>query len=626
MRFEIAVALNWKKYLDQLTTNKSTYKLLSTFTACRIRETFTRYINNVSAPLKKDLMPLYYVLKTQKDLPYPVSEPDVVLNNQAVQCGQKLMLFHWFDKTSDKDEWKVKSQNLQNYRKVSYEFKDKKKVTFEMCDLTYDNLSYLKVVNWTVYASFKRIQELPEIKKNKLDNRLFPYQVEGVRMLSAGFRLLADEQGLGKTAQVLQFIKLKGLKKILICCPATLKLNWRKEALMWTDFTKEDISILQGSQPYDVDNKITIINYDLLPYWAETLKRNKYQLVVADECHYIQSDKAQRTKAFLTVIENSEDRIFISGTPFTSRPYQMYTALHNIAPKIFHSAQEYGLKFCGPVYQRNQLVFKGASNMDVLHSILMDGICIRRLKEDVLEELPEKMRITVPMGMDAAEIRKDPDLFREICYLEGKIARSKDPLGTMEWRKQIAYLRKQRDIIAWIKDFMETGKKLVVFGVHRIALDAIEQAFPEFSVRVDGSTPNKTRDAYVERFQSDPDCRLFIGNVQAAGVGITLTAASDLLMVEFPWTFSAVAQAEDRIHRIGAKNACTIYYMTCPDTIDEKLVEIINTKAKIHTKIFDGKNEDNLIAGLKDFKYVPLFPEENKVDLEESEENGNENV
>lgn len=971
MRFEIAVALNWKKYLDQLTTNKSTYKLLSTFTACRIRETFTRYINNVSAPLKKDLMPLYYVLKTQKDLPYPVSEPDVVLNNQAVQCGQKLMLFHWFDKISDKDEWKVKSKNLQNYRKVSYEFKDKKKVTFEMCDLTYDNLSYLKVINWTVYASFKRIQELPEIKKNKLDNRLFPYQVEGVRMLSAGFRLLADEQGLGKaltldtriptptgwttmgalkvgdrvfddmgnattvthtyyhkdknvyrvtfsdgvsidccedhlwqihdqhglkvvplkwflqkdqfgtirkdklkdkyiwkyyipkcapvqydaqeipfdayvlgallgdgcltrpsvlfttadeemfdninkrlfagyslkkrkyntydyyitagtfghnaykealhnlhlcgcksndkfvpecykyntkqirldvlrglldtdgyatkdgvvefcsiskrladdvrflaeslgylcsfstktprcngkecstayvvriksetpaelfllerkrnklplvrhfkprrnivsieyigvqdvkcitvnspshlylcdhfvvthnTAQVLQFIKLKGLKKILICCPATLKLNWRKEALMWTDFTKEDISIIQGSQPYDVNNKITIINYDLLPYWAETLKRNKYQLVVADECHYIQSDKAQRTKAFLTVIENSEDRIFISGTPFTSRPYQMYTALHNIAPKVFHSAQEYGLKFCGPVYQRNQLVFKGASNMDVLHSILMDGICIRRLKEDVLEELPEKMRITVPMGMDAAEIRKDPDLFREICYLEGKIARSKDPLGTMEWRKQIAYLRKQRDIIAWIKDFMETGKKLVVFGVHKIALDAIEQAFPEFSVRVDGSTPNKTRDVYVERFQSDPDCRLFIGNVQAAGVGITLTAASDLLMVEFPWTFSAVAQAEDRIHRIGAKNACTIYYMTCPDTIDEKLVEIINTKAKIHTKIFDGKNEDNLIAGLKDFKYVPLFPEENKIDLKESEESGNENV
>lgn len=620
MKFEIAVALNWKKYLDQLTANKSTYRLFSTYTACKIREVFTRYINNIGAPLKKDMSSLYMMLLPMKDLPYPIDKPDVVSNNQAVQCGQKLMLFHWFDTISEKHEWNVKSKNLQNYRKVVYEFRDGKRVYFEMCDLTYDNLSYLKVINWTVYASFKRIQELPDVKKSGLDSRLFPYQVEGVRMLSAGFRLLADDQGLGKTAQVLQYIKIKGIKKILICCPATLKLNWQKETLMWTDFTKEDISIIQGAQPYDVDNKVTIINYDLLPYWAEKLKHNKYQLVVADECHYVQSEKAQRTKAFLTVIENSEDRIFISGTPFTSRPYQMYTALHNIAPKIFRSAQEYGLKFCGPTYQMNKLVFKGASNMDVLHSILMDGICIRRLKEDVLQELPEKMRVTLPMGMNAAEIRKDPDLFHEICRLEGKIARATDLLGTMEWRKQIAYLRKQKDILTWIRDFLETGKKLVVFGVHRMALDAVEEAFPGISVRVDGTTPNKTRDAYVERFQKDPECRLFIGNVQAAGVGLTLTAASDLLMIEFPWTFSAVVQAEDRIHRIGAKNACTIYYMTCPDTIDERLVDIINNKAKIHKKIFDGKNEDNLIANLKGYEYVPLFPEENVIDLKKSKE------
>lgn len=407
------------------------------------------------------------------------------------------------------------------------------------------------------------------------------------------------------TMQVLQFIQYEGIRPVLICCPATLKLNWRREILMWTKTTADKITVIEGTTNYPVKNRFVIINYDLLPYWADTLAKTDFDLVVCDECHYIQNEEAKRTKAFLQIAENIPDRLFISGTPFTSRPFQMFTALHMIAPKVFGNAYGFGMKFCNPSYYKGNVNFSGASNTKMLHDILEDGICIRRLKADVLEDLPEKLRVTVPIGLSVDEV-KQSSVCSEIKSLEKKILQAKDPLATLEYQRQIAYLRKRDAANDWIKDFLESGKKLVVFGVHKTTLDAVEKAFPDISVRVDGSTPNTQRDKYVQKFQNDPDCKLFIGNIQAAGTGITLTAASDAVFIEFPYTFSETVQAEDRIHRIGAKNACMIYYFAAPNTIDERIIEIINKKAITHTAIFDGAS-DVLFKDIGEWKYKPLF-------------------
>lgn len=426
-------------------------------------------------------------------------------------------------------------------------------------------------------------------------------------MLCSGYRLLADEQGLGKTLQVLQFIKYEGFCKILICCPATLKLNWRREIMLWTDTPADKITLVEGTNPYKVNNKYTIINYDLLPYWEEELKKEHYDILVADECHYVQSPTAKRTQAFSSIVENTDDAVFISGTPFTSQPAQMFTALHNIAPRVFRSLDDFGERFCFVSKYMGNVQYKGARNTKLLHDILSDGICIRRLKKDVLEELPDKMRVTVPIGLSADEVKKS-SVYKPIYALEQKIKSSKDALGTLEYQRQIAYLRKRDAVNDWIRDFLESGKKLVVFGVHTATLDAVEAAFPDISVRIDGSTPNKLRDKNVQKFQNDPDCRLFIGNVQAAGTGITLTAASDAVFIECGWVASQLLQAEDRIHRIGAKNACIIYYMAVPDTIDEKIIDIVNYKAKMHTMIFD-ESGDNMLEDLKkkNLEYKRLF-------------------
>lgn len=475
------------------------------------------------------------------------------------------------------------------------------------CDLCFENIAYLRIKGWQVDTNKEKFSELIDIDRSRIHPKTFPYQVEGIRMLCSGYRLLADEQGLGKTLQVLQFIKYEGFCKILICCPATLKLNWRREIMLWTDTPADKITLVEGTNPYKVNNKYTIINYDLLPYWEEELKKEHYDILVADECHYVQSPTAKRTQAFSSIVENTDDAVFISGTPFTSQPAQMFTALHNIAPRVFRSLDDFGERFCFVSKYMGNVQYKGARNTKLLHDILSDGICIRRLKKDVLEELPDKMRVTVPIGLSADEVKKS-SVYKPIYALEQKIKSSKDALGTLEYQRQIAYLRKRDAVNDWIRDFLESGKKLVVFGVHTATLDAVEAAFPDISVRIDGSTPNKLRDKNVQKFQNDPDCRLFIGNVQAAGTGITLTAASDAVFIECGWVASQLLQAEDRIHRIGAKNACIIYYMAVPDTIDEKIIDIVNYKAKMHTMIFD-ESGDNMLEDLKkkNLEYKRLF-------------------
>jgi len=606
MKFEVAVALNYWLHLKLQVKNEG--RLFTQQQARMIRYAFAQYFAHNASPMHSQVNSIYNSIRSES-LPYPVDSPTIYVNHVAIQVDDKLLLLYWHTNSSTRKEWKSKILNLEKLDITDYNFTDGVHISFETCAVSFRNIAYLKVLGWHVFTDYKRINALPDIPRGELDSRLFPYQVEGVRMLEAGYRLMADEQGLGKTAQVLQFIQRTGLRRILICCPATLKLNWRKEILMWTQAKPSDITIISGTSPYKIDTKYTIVNYDLLTYWADYLKDFRWGMVVADECHYIQSDKAQRTQAFTTIVEKAQDAIYISGTPFTSRPIQMYTALHNIAPDIFRTQQEFGNRFCDPKYVRNQVTYKGATNMDVLHDILKDGICIRRLKEDVLKDLPDKMRVTIPVGMSKEEVKNCPDIYSQIMELEDKIAQTTDLLGTLEWQKQICYLRKKKDIITWISDFLETGKKLVVFAVHKMTIEDIMSAFPHISVKLDGSSSQKEREQAIERFQNDPNTRLFVGNVKAAGTGITLTAASDVLTVEFGWVCSEHLQAEDRCHRIGAKNAVTAYYMVCPDSIDEHLVDIINYKADVHKRIFDGES-DNMLETLKKkggVKYNSLF-------------------
>ena len=603
MRFEAALSMNLIKHL--LACEKGKKGFLTPPQAREIYLTLREYLAH-NRGFSRTTIEFAKVRFGGIKMPYRVKDDYDLVDQCAVAYNGRLYLFfvHHTGQYIVHPERMIDSLaglHLQRMNITPYYF------FAYTCDLCFENIAYLRIKGWQVDTNKEKFSELIDIDRSRIHPKAFPYQVEGIRMLCSGYRLLADEQGLGKTLQVLQFIKYEGFRKILICCPATLKLNWRREILLWTDTPANKITLVEGINPYKVNNKYTIINYDLLPYWEEELKKGHYDILIADECHYVQSPTAKRTQSFSSIVENTDDAVFISGTPFTSQPAQMFTALHNIAPRVFRSLDDFGERFCFVSKYMGNVQYKGARNTKLLHDILSDGICIRRLKKDVLEELPDKMRVTVPIGLSADEVKKS-SVYKPIYALEQKIKSSKDALGTLEYQRQIAYLRKRDAVNDWISDFLESGKKLVVFGVHTATLDAVEAAFPDISVRIDGSTPNKLRDKNVQKFQNDPDCRLFIGNVQAAGTGITLTAASDAVFIECGWVASQLLQAEDRIHRIGAKNACTIYYMAVPDTIDEKIIDIVNYKAKMHTKIFDESN-DNMLEDLRkaSLKYKPLF-------------------
>lgn len=610
MRFELAMAFNMLYHSRALEEGRG--RIFSNTESKVIRKMLCPFLAGTRTLTYLERTTVYYMLRGY-DLPFKLSEPKATdCPSTAVDFEHRIMLFFVPTKDMPLRAWQKHLKHLTGVTQETFSFGNGDKLTYTSVAQNFANISYLKVIGFKVYSEYKQVQNLPDVKASDLDPRLFPYQVKGVQMFEAGFRLMADEQGLGKTAQTLQFLQRRNPERVLICCPATLKFNWKREILMWTHYKENEISILSGATPYRVTTRFSIINYDILPYWEKSLSKERYSFIVCDECHYIQNDSAQRTRAFLSIAQNADDVIFISGTPFTSRPFQMYTALHTIAPKVFKSQRDYGERFCCPQIERGKTVYKGASNMDVLHSILMDGICIRRLKEDVLSELPSKRRLTVSVATDNAELRADRETFGQIRALERKIAESSDVLGTLEWQKQIAYLRKRKAVNAWIEDFLQSGKKLVVFGTHTVTLDDIMAKFGDVAVRVDGSTSQKKRNEAIDAFQHDPNVKLFVGNMRAAGVGITLTAASDALIVEFPWTYSDCAQAEDRVHRIGAKDSVTIWYMCCPDSIDERLMEIINQKAGMHTHIFDGEEDNMMLQLRKDggFLYHSVFADE----------------
>lgn len=452
---------------------------------------------------------------------------------------------------------------------------------FITCALTARNVRRLRAGRWMVEApSISLAPDLVPVPEG-IDDRLYPFQVKGVQMLLSGYRLLADEMGLGKTAQALQFVHLSGRRKVLIVCPASLKMNWKRECQMWCEGS---IDMLKGTAPRAyMGFRFTIVNYDILPYWENSLIKGKLDLIIADESHYLQNMDARRTRSFMKVAKGV-DTIFISGTPYTSRPIQLFPILNKIAPETFPSMFQFGHSFCDPRLVMGKWSFQGATHMEMLNQLLVDGIMIRRTKSQVMTQLPKKRRILVYMTLNEDERTRE---------IERKIALAKRDDARLEYERQYSSALKMDSCIEWIKNYLEqTDEKLVVFAVHKRAIDRIMRRFKGLAVKFDGDSSDSERDLAVARFQGDCSIRLFVGNIQAAGVGITLTKARATCTIELSWKSSDHLQSEDRINRIGQTASCiSCYYLIAEDTIDEPMMRIINRKARIQERILDGRSK-----------------------------------
>ncbi len=442
------------------------------------------------------------------------------------------------------------------------------------------------------------VDEVKEVDVPGLKKELFPFQKKGVAFIEAkdGRALIGDEMGLGKTIQALAWLHLHPEKRpAIILCPASLKLNWAKE-VRETLPGKQNIQVLQGTKPRPITGDIIVINYDILNAWLEILQSIKPQVLIFDEAHYIKNNSAQRTKATKKLAKKIPHVIALTGTPIVNRPVEGFNIIQTIDKTVFPNWWDFVHRYCGAHHNGFGWDFSGATNKEELHKKLTETVMLRRKKADVLPDLPDKLYSYIPMEMSNRNEydKAENDFIEYLQEVKGVAAAKKasqaEHLVKIEALKQLAVKGKMKQAIQWIRNFLDTnGNKLVVFTVHKAAVATLMDEFKEQAVKVDGSVSAAGRDAAVKAFQEDPKVKLFVGNIQAAGVGLTLTAASSVAFLELPWTPGDLVQAEDRCHRIGQKDSVNVYYLLAERTVEEKIAELLDGKRQVLEAVLDGK-------------------------------------
>lgn len=430
----------------------------------------------------------------------------------------------------------------------------------------------------------------------------YQFQVGGIRFLEErnGRAIIGDDCGLGKCLMSISWLMLHPeARPAIILCPASVKYVWHNELKKHAGARS---TILSGQTPDraslagDLKGQIFICNYDILRFWLPLLAINP-QAVIIDECQRISNRKAKRSIATSTLAKASPHVIGLSGTPITSRPVQFFPILQMIDPKQFASFWWYAFRFCAPKrgWQGRGWDFSGASHTEELHERI-SKLMIRRMKVDVLKDLPAKVRTIMPVDIDNRQEyeRARDDFIKWLTSKKGNAAAVRaaraEAIVRLGSLKHLAAEGKLGAAVAFIREWLEdTDLKLAVYAIHHSILDRLMAAFPG-AATVTGRSSPKDRESEVHRFQTDPNCRLFFGNIQAAGEGITLHAASDMLVLELGWTPAEHDQCEDRILRIGqTSDHVQIRYMIAQNTIEEDILDLINRKRDMISRVVDGK-------------------------------------
>jgi SWI/SNF-related matrix-associated actin-dependent regulator 1 of chromatin subfamily A len=413
------------------------------------------------------------------------------------------------------------------------------------------------------------------------------YQRVGIGFIDQcqGICLIGDDTGTGKTLQAIAWMAHKKAYPALIVCPATLKLNWEREI---KNLIGKSATILSGTpdKGTKLSSDIVIINYDILTRWKPVLTKHQFKLAILDEAHYLKNSTAQRTKTAVWLTAKIPHRIGLTATPVENGPMDLFTIFKILRPSLFPVRHNFGLRYCGAQHTPWGWKYNGASNLNELSEILR-LFMIRRRKKDILKELPDTQRIILPIAINRKEYEQAEAEFFSWYSRGGRI--KLHALQKMEAMRQAVNKAKFREASLWIADFIENNK-LVLFVIHTKMAQDFYQLFKKQAVLLYGKTPAKQRQQAIDQFQNDDKTRLFIANIKAGGVGVTLTAADTTCCYELPWTSTQLEQAEGRVSRIGqTSDKLTSYFLLTPDTIEMDLMEIIDRKQKLVSQIVDQK-------------------------------------
>lgn len=412
-----------------------------------------------------------------------------------------------------------------------------------------------------------------------------------------GRALIANEMGLGKTPTSLWYIKRKTLGEtlpLLIVCPKIVRHQWIATVRQILDC---DVDVLETRTPSFPSTlaPVQIINYDIIAWWRDWLEDRGFQSMIIDECQMCTNPERKRTKTTIALMKAIPYALALSGTPLENRPIELYPIIKALHPGSWPTKQRYGHKYCGPKYGYRGWDFSGASNTDELNVRLRQTCMIRYRKQDVLHELPDKVRTMIPVELsDREQYAMAQNDF--IGWLrDNHPKRMSGAVRAAALVKQGHLLRlaarlKLKQVVKYINAELEAKPdgKVVIFAIHKKCVAALKRRIACNSVVIDGSTSQKNRQTALQRFTDDAKTRAVIGNLAAAGRGLNLVEANDAYMVELAQKPGLLLQGEDRIHRIGQEDTARIHYFIGRGTIETTVSKMLQKKQRNITTVLDG--------------------------------------
>ncbi|XP_063720872.1 SWI/SNF-related matrix-associated actin-dependent regulator of chromatin subfamily A-like protein 1 [Symsagittifera roscoffensis] len=494
--------------------------------------------------------------------------------------------------------------------------------------LTLRPLPTMVLKQFEICRKFEKIQEEKTIDWSKFPNsdELMDFQREGIKWVIGrnGRALIADEMGLGKTVQALMIaFNYEAEWPLLIVCPSSLRNTWADAIARWLpDISLERVSVVYTTKDIYSESrpKVLILSYTLVPKLKTELLKFKFKVAILDESHFIKSGKAARTKAVQEVVKSAQRLLLLSGTPMMSRPIEMFTQLQLLNKATFSNQTVYASRYCDAKQRPWGMDYNGSSNLDEFKVLLSFTGFIRRLKKDVLSQLPPKTRKIVTL--DKSLIKNKEKSFSYLSKQLSNVETSKLMSGS---NKQLLFdfftasaFAKLPAVINYMDELFESGvEKLLLFAHHIEMLDGISDHLNSKNmdfIRIDGKTLAYDRQPLVDKFQEDPDCRVALLSIMAANTGLTLTAASVVVFAELYWNPGDLIQAEDRAYRIGQHCNLTVHYLIANKTVDDQIWPMIKNKMSI-MKEAGLSNDTEAFKNAETSNQVYIPKDQSKIDF-----------
>lgn len=452
------------------------------------------------------------------------------------------------------------------------------------------------------------MQRYISAKNIKERYNLFDHQVEGVQFALENPKcIIAHEMGLGKSRIAVIAAGIKSFGTILVVCPASLKINWQREIKII--YPEDQTVIVSGTLPIKKarfpNASWIIINYDVLDknkeWILEMARDGKIETLILDEAHYAKDTKTIRTKAVISIALLMKQVYCLSGTPVMNRPIELFSLLRAIKHPLAYSEEkpmstlrkEYGKRYCGAFFHKLGYSGKGfwdekgATRLPELREMTR-GVFLRRTKDEVMD-LPDKIVSVASCALTDEYQQQYDHAWAKYLKWVAEHPGEKDITNVLSAQalielgklKQVCSLSKVDRIVADIENVIEQEQKIIVFSQYSATINKILSKMIENSIKsvtLTGNDDSESRQQAVDEFQNNPDCKVFIANMKAGGVGITLTAASIVMFADMEWSPTIHAQCEDRAHRIGQTGTVNVYYYIADGTIEEDIIDILTAK------------------------------------------------